>query len=87
MEYAYNKLKAAGVKLVEFEPYNHQTGWDILSQLYFPDAAKTQKDLLALGGEPIAPLTEWAFSVARPDPLSITENWELNARREAYREE
>ncbi|KEF54134.1 uncharacterized protein A1O9_09929 [Exophiala aquamarina CBS 119918] len=87
LKYAKSKLEAAGVKVVEFEAFEHARGWDILTQLYFPDAAKTQKDLLAEAAEPILPLTEWAFSVAKPEPISVTENWDLNARREAYRED
>ncbi|OQU99866.1 hypothetical protein CLAIMM_05439 [Cladophialophora immunda] len=82
---AVAKLKVAGVKVIDFEPYEHARGWEILSALYFPDAAQFQKDLLAKGGEPIAPLTQWAFSVARPEPISVQENWVLNVRREEYR--
>jgi hypothetical protein len=82
-----SKLKAAGVKMVDFEAYEHSRGWDILKVLYFPDAGKYQKELLAKGGEPIAPLTDWAFSVAKPEAISVIENWELNVRREAYRAE
>lgn len=87
LRHAVSKLKEAGIKVVDFEPYKHQEGSDIILSLYFPDAARTQKDLLAQGGEPIAALTEWAFSSSRPDPLSIPENWALNVRRDAYREE
>ncbi|KAK7906007.1 hypothetical protein LTR67_000732 [Exophiala xenobiotica] len=85
LKHAVSKLKAAGVKMVDFEPYEHSRGWDILKVLYFPDAGKYQKELLAKGGEPIAPLTDWAFSVAKPEAISVTENWDLNVRREAYR--
>ncbi|KAM5377870.1 hypothetical protein ACJZ2D_004774 [Fusarium nematophilum] len=84
---AVTKLRDAGVKVVDFEPYNHQEGLDVVTALYFPDAARTQKDLLAQGGEPIAALTEYAFSVSSPEPLSIQENWALNVRRDAYRED
>ncbi|KAJ9496593.1 hypothetical protein H2202_007965 [Exophiala xenobiotica] len=87
LKHAVSKLKAAGVKMVDFEPYEHSRGWDILKVLYFPDAGKYQKELLAKGGEPIAPLTDWAFSVAKPEAISVTENWDLNVRREAYRAE
>ncbi len=87
LRHAVSKLKAAGVKTVDFEPYEHARGFKIVSALYFPDAAKFQKDLLAKGGEPIAPLTEWAFSLAKPEPISVVENWELNVQREAYRAE
>ncbi|KAI1620801.1 amidase signature domain-containing protein [Exophiala viscosa] len=87
LKHAVSKLKAASVKVVDFEPYEHSRGWDILSALYFPDAAKYQKDLLQKGGEPVAALTEWAFSQARPEPITVVENWDLNVQREAYRAE
>ncbi|KAJ6437915.1 NAP family protein [Purpureocillium lavendulum] len=86
LQTAVTKLRETGVKVVNFEPYNHQEGFDIITALYFPDAARTQKDILAQGGEPVAALTEYAFSVSRPEPLSIQENWVLNSRRDVYRE-
>ncbi|KAF4334001.1 general amidase [Fusarium beomiforme] len=57
LRYAVDKLKAAGATVVDFEPYKHQEGMDIVSTLYFPECAVTQKDLLAKGGEPVAPLS------------------------------
>ncbi|KAI8670258.1 Amidase [Fusarium keratoplasticum] len=87
LHHAVTKLREAGVEVVDFEPYKHQEGFDIITSLYFPDAARTQRDILAQGGEPIAALTEWAFSCSQPEPLSIPENWALNVRRDAYREE
>ncbi|KAF4124952.1 amidase [Geosmithia morbida] len=87
LKYAVGKLKAAGVKVVDFEPYNHAEGWELIKTLYFPDAAKTQRDILAETGEPIAPLTESAFKFARKEPITVTENWKLNIEREKYRAE
>ncbi|KAL2883488.1 hypothetical protein SGCOL_001171 [Colletotrichum sp. CLE4] len=87
LKHAVDKLKTAGVKVVDFEPYKHSEGAEIIELLYFPDAAETQKEVLAEGGEPVAPLTEWAFQYSKPEPLTIRENWELNVRREAFREE
>jgi amidase len=81
------KLKAAGVKVVDFEPYEHQKGWDIVRTLYFPDAAGTQKALLKKGGEPVLPLTEYALGICRPEPITVTENWSLNVRRDDFRAE
>lgn len=86
LKHAVSKLHKAGVRVVDFEPYDHQAGWDIISTLYFPDAARTERDILEESGEPIAHLTEWIFSQAKPEPLSIPENWELNIRRDAYRD-
>ncbi|KAF5589021.1 general amidase [Fusarium subglutinans] len=81
--YAVEKLLAAGITVVDFEPYNHQEGMDIVSKLYFPDCAVTQKDLLEKGGEPVAPLSHFAFNLSPPRPLTIQENWAFNVRRDA----
>lgn len=87
LRYAVDKLRAAGVKVVDFEPYKHAEGWKLIRTLYFPDAAKTQRDILAETGEPVAPLTESAFNFAEPEPISVARNWELNVERENYRAE
>lgn len=55
--------------------------------LYFPDGGKRIRDVLAESGEPMLPLTEWALKYSRSEPLSISENWDLNVAREAYRRE
>ncbi|EXJ81134.1 hypothetical protein A1O3_07422 [Capronia epimyces CBS 606.96] len=85
LQYAKKKLEAAGIKVVDWEPFKHDLGWDIVSTLYFPDVAETQRAILAESGEPVLPLTEWAFNYAKPKPLTVTENWEYNVKREKYR--
>lgn len=32
-------------------------------------------------------MTEWALKYSRSEPLSISENWDLNVQRETYRRE
>ncbi|KAF6835323.1 fatty-acid amide hydrolase [Colletotrichum plurivorum] len=86
LKHAVEKLKAAGIKVVDFEPYNHKEGAEVINTLYFPDAAATLREILKEGGEPVADLTEWAFAYSKPEPLSIRENWELNVRRDAFRD-
>ncbi|KAL4869380.1 hypothetical protein BDV12DRAFT_196430 [Aspergillus spectabilis] len=87
LTHAVERLQAAGVKLVDWVPYKHGHGWDIISSMYFPDAAASQRALAAQTAEPILPLTEWAFQYSRPTPLSVADGWELNCQRDAYREE
>ncbi|KAF7550000.1 hypothetical protein G7046_g8158 [Stylonectria norvegica] len=86
LKHAVSQLQKAGAKVVDFEPHDHEDGWDIISTLYFPDGASTQRGLLEEAGEPIAPLTEWIFGEGKPEPLSIAEIWKLNIRRDAYRD-
>ncbi|BCS30399.1 uncharacterized protein APUU_80702S [Aspergillus puulaauensis] len=87
LKHAQKKLQGIGIKVVDWEPYKHGHGWDIISSLYFPDAAASQRALIAQTGEPILPLTEWAFQYSRPAPLAVGEGWELNHQRDIYRDE
>ncbi|PKX93305.1 putative glutamyl-tRNA(Gln) amidotransferase subunit A [Aspergillus novofumigatus IBT 16806] len=86
LHHAKQKLLAAGIKVVDWEPYRHDHGWEIISSLYFPDAANSQRTVLSQSGEPLLPLTEWAFAYSRASPLTIPENWALNCQRDAYRD-
>ncbi|RDW59861.1 fatty-acid amide hydrolase [Coleophoma cylindrospora] len=83
LEHAAQVLKAAGVKVVEWEPVDHSVGWEIVKPLYFPDAGACQRSILEESGEPIMPLTQWALDYGRQ--LTVTENWDLNVQREEYR--
>lgn len=85
LETIRKKLKSAGIRTVDWQPYGHELGWSIISALYFPDGGERYRKEFAKTGEPALPLTEWAFGFARSQPLSIEDNWELNASREAYR--
>ncbi|KAL8329936.1 hypothetical protein RB597_005297 [Gaeumannomyces tritici] len=78
--------KAAGFDMVDWEPHEHERCLDILKDLYFPDAAATQRDLLAEGGEPIPAITRWTLETAPAKPLSLAETWALNLRRDGYRD-
>ncbi|OGE48730.1 hypothetical protein PENARI_c026G06386 [Penicillium arizonense] len=85
--YAKEKLAAAGVKVVDWEPYKHKHGWEVISALYYPDAGAKQRELMRESGEPARPLTEWALSYSRPSPLSHAETWELQEQREIFKDE
>ncbi|THC99202.1 hypothetical protein EYZ11_001290 [Aspergillus tanneri] len=87
LKHAKKLLQAAGIRVVDWEPYKHAHGWEIVSSLYFPDAAESQRTILAQSGEPIHPLTEWAFNHGSRKSLTIAENWALNAQRDQYRDE
>lgn len=87
---AAEKLRAAGVRVVDWEPYDHQRGWDIVAPLYFVDGGERYIDEFAKTGEPVLPLTLHALDFARKSgkvPLSVGDNWALNVQREAYRRE
>ncbi|KAJ5090528.1 hypothetical protein N7532_009212 [Penicillium argentinense] len=84
---AKEKLLAAGIKVVDWEPYKHSYGWDVISALYYPDAAGLQRQMLRTSGEPPLPLSDWAFSYGRPNPLTHHETWKLHCERDTFRDE
>ncbi|EAW13376.1 fatty-acid amide hydrolase [Aspergillus clavatus NRRL 1] len=86
LQHAKEKLLAAGINVVDWEPHRHDHGWEIVSTLYFPDAAANQRVVFAASNEPLLPLTEWALNFSRATPLSIPENWALNCQRDSYRD-
>ncbi|EXJ88081.1 hypothetical protein A1O1_05009 [Capronia coronata CBS 617.96] len=79
------KLIAAGVKVVDFEPYKTAEAMEIILTLFFPDGAKTQWDLLNASGEPVNEQSQRMLGIARE--ISVAENWAYNARRDALRDE
>ncbi|RDL29709.1 Uncharacterized protein BP5553_10689 [Venustampulla echinocandica] len=85
MRSAVEKLRAAGIRTVDWEPYKHQHGMRIINDLFYPDGAATQIAALEESGEPWLPLTKEAFTLARN--MTIPETWAVNLEREAYRTE
>lgn len=53
--------------------------------LFFPDAAKTCLDIIALSGEPLNPDAKAVLANARE--LTVVENWAYNDRRDKLRAE
>ncbi|RTE69442.1 hypothetical protein BHE90_016170 [Fusarium euwallaceae] len=83
---AVAKLRASGCKIMDWEPYQHELSLEINGGLNFPDGAATQRDLLALGGEPVADLSENTLKGATPQPMSYSELWDCHVRRDEYRD-
>ena len=88
MKFTLDKLKAAGVKIVEFNPKNVDDAVDIVNKMYACDGNYMQRKLLADSGEPLAKLTKWAMNVGEGSRhYSVKENRELNLFRDALRTE
>jgi amidase len=67
------KLQKAGVKVVEWEPFDHFKGFDIAMRLYFADGAEEDFEILESTGEPLMPLTKWILKGELPI-IMLTEN-------------
>ncbi|KZT74239.1 amidase [Daedalea quercina L-15889] len=74
-----------GIEMVEYRPWQHKEGLEIVHSLYYTDGGKDVKRILAANGEPLKPLSEWILSSPLVRERTVNELWELCARRDAYR--
>ncbi|KAG8881141.1 hypothetical protein FRB97_009837 [Tulasnella sp. 331] len=74
-------LEAAGHQVIDWEPQEHQEGWDLIL-----DSAEEYWATLAESGEPAVPGTEWMMSHSTDrTPYTVPETWKLNLERESFR--
>lgn len=82
------KLKAAGVKVVEFKPIKTQLARDVVTKMYNCDGNYMQRKLLADSGEPLCKLTKWALNYGDGDKeYTVAENRRLNLTRDQLKQE
>jgi len=87
LKLAKAKLEASGeVEVLEYLPYEHKAGYDIIREIYFEDGGATVRKVLEEGGEDILPLTEWVISPPHTKNHTIPEAWDLRYRRDKYRQ-
>lgn len=87
---AADRLRVAGVKVVDWEPYDHQRGLDIFANLYFPDGGQRYLDEFDESGEYALPLTQHAFDEAKKSgkiQLGNIDTSALKQEREDYQRE
>lgn len=83
-----DKLETAGIKLVEWKPWEHKRAWDIISSLYFSTNGKPYYDAMEASNEPWNDLTKWILP-ENPNAKERTPG-EINAlvaEREDYKKE
>lgn len=83
-EHGVQKLKAAGIEVVDWKPFDHGRGGKITQALLFPDGGACIREALEASGEPIHPLSEFALHYAKS--MDVKENWELNVQRDEFRD-
>lgn len=87
---AADKLRAAGIKVVDWEPHDHQRGLDILARLCLPDGGQRYLDEFDESGEPALPPTRHALGMAGKSsniPVTAHDTGALNQEREQHRRE
>jgi amidase len=78
-------LKKSGIRIVDWEPIDHQKSWDLISALYYCNGAEEERGMMAEVDEQPLPLTEWIFNQPQVKKRNWTEMNELISAREHYR--
>ncbi|KAF2110166.1 amidase signature domain-containing protein [Lophiotrema nucula] len=83
------KLKAVpGITVIDWEPYQHDYAWTIISSLYFCDGGSEEKAAISSSGEPWRPLSKFILTENQNvKKLSVTELWRWTEKRDGYRKE
>lgn len=87
---AVGRLRAAGVKVVDWEPHDHQRGLDIHTSLCFPDGGQRYLDEFDESGEPALASTRHVFGMGRKSdkiPVTVHNTSALSQKREIYQRE
>ncbi|EXJ84577.1 hypothetical protein A1O3_05247 [Capronia epimyces CBS 606.96] len=90
--YALNLLKEKirahpAFELIEWTPYKHGQGYDIIRQLFWEDGGVETKAIMEDAGEPILPLTQWVMKAPHIKARTLKESWELNYQRDVFQKE
>lgn len=81
------KLKAAGVKIVEFKPIETKLAYETVHKMYTCDGNYLQGKLLADSGEPVTKLTQWSLNYGKgATALPVYENRQLNSTRDRLKQ-
>ncbi|CAF3627241.1 unnamed protein product [Rotaria sordida] len=78
-------LKKSGIRIIDWEPIDHQKGWDLISALYFCNGAEEERNIMAEVSEEPLPLIEWILNQPHVKKRNWTEMNELIVERENYR--
>ncbi|KAK6454318.1 amidase [Scheffersomyces xylosifermentans] len=83
-----DKLKAAGVNIVEFKPIRTKEAYETVHKMYTCDGNYMQHKLLSESGEPLTKLTKWNLNYGDGSKAyTVAENRELNVVRDSLRHE
>ncbi|CAF1200860.1 unnamed protein product [Rotaria sp. Silwood1] len=79
-------LKKFGIRVIDWEPIDHQKGWDIISALYYCNGGEEERNLMKEVNEQPLPLTEWILNQPQVKNRDWIEMNELIVQRENYRQ-
>ena len=86
LEYTTEKLKAAGVRVIEFNPINTKLAYETINNMYTCDGNWMNRQLLGESGEPLCKLTKWSLNYGKGSyEYPAHENRQLNFIRDDLR--
>ncbi|KAF4550604.1 Amidase-like protein 9 [Elsinoe fawcettii] len=82
LNHAKQKLKAASIDVVRWDPLGHVRAYEIVKKkLYYADGGSNLRQALAESGEPAKPLTQFVLDIFA-ELITAEENWKLNSERD-----
>ncbi|CAK9442330.1 uncharacterized protein LODBEIA_P60730 [Lodderomyces beijingensis] len=88
LDQVVEKLKAAGVKILEFTPPKTDVAYQTINKMYNCDGNYMQGSYLKKSGEPLAKLTKWNLNYGDGAKMyNVAENRQLNMTRDNLRNE
>ncbi|KAK2751076.1 hypothetical protein FQN57_000151 [Myotisia sp. PD_48] len=73
------------IEVIDWTPWNHGEGYDIIRRLYFQDGGADNFRIMASAGEPVLPLSSWVMKDSHTKAYSTPEAWELNDKKQQFR--
>ncbi|EGO31021.1 hypothetical protein SERLADRAFT_359135 [Serpula lacrymans var. lacrymans S7.9] len=79
-------LITAGHDVIEWQPLDHQNGWDLIAKLYLLDGGAEYHDTIQSAGDTAVPLTNWILDHAQGrKSYTPADMFRLNLERDAFR--
>ena len=78
-------MKKSGIKIIDWEPIDHQKSWDLISALFYCNGAEEERSMATEANEQLLPLTDWILNQPQVKKRDWLEMNELISARENYR--
>ena len=82
-----DQLKKNGIRVIDWEPIEHDKAWDLISALFFCNGAAEERRLMAEADEQPLPLTDWILNQPQVMERTWPEMDKLISQREHFRQQ
>ncbi|PSK39595.1 hypothetical protein C7M61_001394 [Candidozyma pseudohaemuli] len=88
LKHVADKLKAAGVKVIEHKPLRTEFAYELVNKMYSADGNYKQRKLLAGSGEPLCKLTKWSLNYGEGSrEFGVAENRQMSIDRDLLKQQ